>query len=264
VEESRSVRRSLRPAAPTGPGSFARTHLSAGAPGLPRGRSRLPHDLAHAAHRDRLIRAIVSAVHDLGFANVTIKDVVQRARVSKAVFYEHFETKKQCFLAAARLGVEVTFEDMLEATRARLEHGYEGEAVEPNSVRVIAVGMRSYLELMMEEPEFAWVYYVELPAVGTEGLALQDEAAAWFAGLTSEWHREAREAGSPWPAVPYEAFVLLVDAVTSLVGREIRLGRTGELLGVESLLLDLYATVLTGATWPEPDPSVSGDRRPPQ
>lgn len=235
-------------------GSFARTHLGAGAPGLPRGRSRLPRDVAQAAHRDRLIRAVVSAVHDLGYGAVTITDIVQRARVSKAVFYEHFPNKKECLLAAARLGAEVTFEDMVEKTQARLAS--RDEPADPFSMEVIATGMRSYLELIAGEPEFARVYYLELPALGEDGFRLQDEAASWFADMTREWHRRAVAHGAPWPDLPDEAFVLLVDAVTSRVGREVREGRAADLKDAEQLMLDLYSSVLFGRAWP---PRSEGD-----
>ena len=52
--------------------------------GLPRGRGRLPRDEVAKAHRDRLLRAMTAAVAELGYANVRIADVVDRARVSHA------------------------------------------------------------------------------------------------------------------------------------------------------------------------------------
>ena len=43
---------------------------------------------------------MVSAAATLGYANVRIADVVNRARVSRQSFYAQFADKEACFLAA--------------------------------------------------------------------------------------------------------------------------------------------------------------------
>src|SRR5262245_28796634 len=49
--------------------------------------------------RERMLRAMVGAVAEKGYTNVAVADVVQRARVSRATFYEQFVDKTDCFLA---------------------------------------------------------------------------------------------------------------------------------------------------------------------
>jgi len=83
-------------------GSLARTHE--GKPGLPRGRSRLPARAVRASQVERLRRAAIAAIAEAGYADVTVADIVRRAKVSRVAFYTHFRTKEDCFLAATREG----------------------------------------------------------------------------------------------------------------------------------------------------------------
>ena len=62
--------------------------------------------------RGRLQGAMVEAVARHGFADTTLRELVSLAGVSKSTFYEHFESKQDCFLA--------TFDDIvLEVGAAR-------------------------------------------------------------------------------------------------------------------------------------------------
>src|SRR6201986_2938023 len=94
-------------------GRLSGTH--AGKPGLPRGRSRLPAPDVQASQRERLLRATVAAIADKGYANVTVADIVRRAKVSRAAFYLHFRSREDCFLAATRRGRELLFEAVSQA-----------------------------------------------------------------------------------------------------------------------------------------------------
>jgi hypothetical protein len=62
-------------------GSLAHTHE--GKPGLPRGRSRLPARAVRASQVERLRRAAIAAVAEDGYADVTVADIVRRAKVSQ-------------------------------------------------------------------------------------------------------------------------------------------------------------------------------------
>src|SRR5690242_12289446 len=114
--------------------------------GLPRGRGKLSAVKVAEAHRDRLLRAIIGAVAELGYANVRISDVVERARVSRQSFYEQFADKQECFLAAHERGVELILERLEESARHR-------EHLDPAAQ--LRVGIETYLALAASEPEFA-------------------------------------------------------------------------------------------------------------
>ena len=54
---------------------------------------------ASADHRSRLLDALTLVLTDRAYSEVTIADIVARARVSRRTFYEQFENKDACLLA---------------------------------------------------------------------------------------------------------------------------------------------------------------------
>src|SRR5262245_11563495 len=48
--------------------------------------------------KSRLEAAMVEAVARHGYAGTTLRELVRLAGVSKSTFYEHFESKQDCFL----------------------------------------------------------------------------------------------------------------------------------------------------------------------
>ena len=67
---------------------------------LPRGRHKLGADTVRASQRERLIRAMLETVAEQGYEATTVPRVVARARVSRNAFYEFFDDKTSCFIAA--------------------------------------------------------------------------------------------------------------------------------------------------------------------
>src|SRR5262245_21318470 len=79
----------------------AAAELLAGADGqFPSGIRSLPPDLVSAIQRARLLVATLRATAELGYREMSVQDVLDRAGVSRPTFYEHFENKEACFLTA--------------------------------------------------------------------------------------------------------------------------------------------------------------------
>src|SRR5689334_17071842 len=92
--------------------SAAAELLSGGEGQFPSGIRSLPSDLVSAVQRERLLAAMLRATAELGYREVSVQDVLERSGVSRPTFYEHFENKEDCFLAAydsaaARLRAQV-------------------------------------------------------------------------------------------------------------------------------------------------------------
>lgn len=85
---------------------------------LPGGHHGLSREQVTESQRERLLAAIAQVVAERGYRDSTITEIVKVASVSSRGFYENFESKEQCFLAA--------FETVL----AHLE-GLIAEAVAP-------------------------------------------------------------------------------------------------------------------------------------
>jgi AcrR family transcriptional regulator len=70
---------------------------------LPRGRHGLPREFVAANQRERLLNGVVDAVAEYGYNQTTIGAIAEAAKISRRTFYEHFEGKEDCFLAAYEL-----------------------------------------------------------------------------------------------------------------------------------------------------------------
>ena len=221
-------------------GTLARTHE--GKPGLPRGRSRLPLLVVRASQRERLLRAVIAAVSESGYPGVTVADIVRRAKVSRAAFYAHFADKEECFLAATGEGRELMLARMVSATRA-LPAGARDEDV-------LRAACRAYLEFLADEPAFARVFFIFMPAAGPRAVDRRDAAPRLFADLNRTWHRRARERHPEWPAVPDEAYLALAGATDELVRSTVRAGQADTLPDLTETLVSLHLAVLAARPWP--------------
>ncbi|HEY1509475.1 MAG TPA: TetR/AcrR family transcriptional regulator [Solirubrobacteraceae bacterium] len=200
--------------------------------GLPRGRGKLPREQVDEAHCDRLMRAMTAAVAELGYANVRIADVVDRARVSRQSFYEQFLDKEACFLAAHELGIELILERLAEATK-------DVQSLEPAAQ--LRAGIRTYLSLAAAEPEFAQCMLIELPAIGPTGLRARLAAHEQIALVLRAWHESARAANTTrWPEVPPARYAAAVGAAHDLVFGLVATGRTMEAPALEQ---DIYGAI---------------------
>jgi len=226
-------------------GSLARTHE--GAPGLPRGRSRLPADTVAAAQRDRLLRAMIAAVSTVGYADVTVAAVVGRARVSRTAFYVHFTAKEDCFFPAANDGAARLFEVTLAAVK-HLPHDTGDELL-------LRTGLRAFLAFLASEPAFARVFYVELPGAGLRAQERLLAAHAEWAELNRRWHERARRRNPGWPAVPGEVYRALAGATAELVRDLVTAGHTDRLPLLEDTLVGVHLAVLAARPWGEQLPT---------
>ncbi len=54
--------------------------------------------------RSRMLAAAIEAVEEVGYARMTVAQVISRAKVSRKTFYDVFIDREDCFLAALRTG----------------------------------------------------------------------------------------------------------------------------------------------------------------
>ncbi len=175
--------------------------------GLPRGRGSLPPQEVARAQRERLLRAMVAVVAELGYANVRIADVVDRARVSRQSFYAQFADKEQCFLAAHAEGVDLILERV---------GPWAVSSADVAPLVQLRRGIAAYLDLASHEPEFARCMLIELPASGPAGLHARLAAHRQIAAMLELWHESSRH-DQRWPAIPPSRYAAAVGAVHDLV-----------------------------------------------
>jgi hypothetical protein len=102
---------------------------------------------------------------------------------------------------------------------------------------------------LSDEPAFASVFYLELPAVGRRGGERLAAAQQALAVRTAEWHARARRRHRDWPRPPVEVFRGLTGATEELVRDRVRSGRMHELPDLEDVVVGLHLRVLTNADW---------------
>jgi AcrR family transcriptional regulator len=182
-----------------------------------------------ASQRTRLLEAVGRAVAEKGYAAATIDDIVRGAGVSKKTFYEHFQDKLECFLAAYEAASDELYEHVREAQDGA---GAAGAWLERTHA-----GIHAYLRWLAAEPALARVFLIEIAAAGPEALARRER-------LRDRYAERMRELQDPRIGVPDEIFHAVVAAADDLVVRRLREG--SDLLELEPILLRLQVAQLAG------------------
>jgi AcrR family transcriptional regulator len=193
----------------------------------PRGRHRLPPELVARSQRERLLEAAIRVVAAKGYGATTVGDLTAAAGVSRTTFYEHFEDKQACFLAAYDRAVDVLVRRVLAA--------YESEQRWPEQARA---ALAALLEALAEEPELARLALLD---VGAAGPAAQRRHRAAILRLTALFE-EGRDFAPGGRGLPANTSRMAIGGVAGLIADELRAGRAERL---PDLLSDaLFATLV--------------------
>ena len=143
--------------------------LGAATQQLPSGRHGLPRAFVLRNQRERMLAAVIEVVSDVGYASMTVSDVISRAGVSRRTFYEHFVNKEDVFLAAYDHVVDAVLEDVSAA--------YErGETW----LEQMQLAVEAFVTRLSQQPALAHVCVVEVLAAGPKALARRSAAMDRF------------------------------------------------------------------------------------
>lgn len=196
---------------------------------LPRGRHGLTREEVRASQRGRILDAMAEVVAEQGYVRSSVAEVVSRAGVSTKAFYEQFENKEDCFLAAYDAGVEILLEALTEAL---------GSA-EADPLARFARALDAYLSLLADEPAFARTFLIEVYAAGPVALERRHDVHMRFVEVIVAMF----DAGDdPRRRFACEA---LVGAVASLVTVRVAVGALSELPGLREQIVALVDDHLT-------------------
>lgn len=193
----------------------------------------LPHAVEGLPSEQRILWATVRLVAEKGFDSVTVFDVTERADVSRADFYELFESKDECLFAA--------YEKVLDALVAYVARAFEGDGPWPSRIRR---AMQACLEACSAEPEVARMTTLEVPAARPEGQRRYRNALARFVPL----FYEGREYASNAVQLPRDLERMAVGGAETIIFDEVVAGRAEEL---PAKLPDVLFTVLAPYIGPE-------------
>lgn len=147
---------------------------------FPAGVRTLPADLVRAVQRERLLAAMVRTATEIGYNALTVQDVLTRAGISRPTFYEQFDDKEDCFLAA--------FDVSARRLRERVEAAAGGDGGDWRAK--LRAGVAELLGFVAEEPETARLVIVEARASSPAGLLRRDELLDRFAACIDDLVRE--------------------------------------------------------------------------
>lgn len=126
------------------------------------------------SQRNRIHQAMVEVVAERGYPETRVVDVIGVAGVSRKTFYELFESKEDCFLAA----YDVLLGNLLGEATDAFESGHGGSWAERTTA-----ALEVLLEHLAEHPEEARFAIVEVLAAGPKALARRDAALRQFTGF---------------------------------------------------------------------------------
>lgn len=180
---------------------------------LPRGRHGLPREIVERSQRERLLAATVRVTPAKGYEATTVADILAEAGVGRESFYELFDDKLECMLAAHAILID----DLDGAVRA----AYARPGSWPERFRW-ALG--AALEWFAADPEASRFALVELVPAGPISRERFRQVFARFVGLLED----GIGADAPRPDLA-QASDLAVSAALARIYEEIQQGRTAQL-----------------------------------
>jgi len=178
---------------------------------LPRGRHGLPRELVERSQRERLLAAVVRVTVANGYEATTVGDILGEAGVGRESFYELFDDKLDCMLAAHRL--------LIDDLEQQIRGVYLVDGPWPGRMRE---ALSATLEWFSADPDTARFMLVELSTVGP---AFRPIFQAEFARAIALFE-EGMDGAKPELA---QANELAVGAILARIYEEVVLGRAAEL-----------------------------------
>lgn len=187
----------------------------------------MPRAFVVAHQRRRMLTAVAEVCHEVGYAAMSVQDVVVAAGVSRKTFYLHFRDKEDAFLAA--------YDDASRRVVARVERASASAGALVDRTRA---SLAVLLAAVSAAPDVASLCLVEVLAAGPRALERRD---ALMRELVEVVHEAAVE-GLPAARRPSRLVAeTLVGGIDDVLTSRVRSGRAAEVPG---LLPDLMFALL--------------------
>jgi AcrR family transcriptional regulator len=187
--------------------------------------------------RVRILSAMFDVATERGGASVTVAHVVERSGVSRRTFYDLFDDREDCFLAA--------FEQALAFASERVLPVYESYEQWRERVRAALSALLCFLD---EEPVVGKLLIVESLSGGTRTLERRNEVIAHITRAIDAGRRETK-AASPPPltaeGIVGGGFTVIHSRLAQGRGSLVACPRMGELLNP---LMSMIVLPYLGAT----------------
>lgn len=200
------------------------------------------------ATREALVRATAVAFARDGYLATTPAAIAERAGVTRATFYHHFDSKADAFSAVLR--------DLVDRLEAAVQGVDLGPTAAPPEAQLTANLLR-VLDILLEDRDLSRLLLVE--AIGKDDVlqARVDAFQAFVLGMIREALVDGQGAGLVRPLDPGIAAHALLGAVTGVLAA--RLARDEADVDRAGIARELLACALCGVGSAELRAAVLGD-----
>lgn len=140
---------------------------------LASGRHHLTRAEVVTDQKQRIFKALAAVMGKKGYSNTTVDDLIKHAKVSRATFYQHFDSKQDCFMAGYAYMQRHVIDGILSAPTAG------------TPMQRFAMMLDQYLGFVAVDPPTARLYLLDVYAAGPEAMQrrikLQQEFVAGVA-----------------------------------------------------------------------------------
>ncbi len=176
--------------------------------------------------REGAMEGVLLACGELGFRETSVRAILERSGGHRAQFYQHFESKEDCFAQAYAVWIERLSVSLLEA--AATAQGWEA------GVREAIVRL---FQFVTSRPAIARALFVEVQIAGEPALARHDAVVERLAAAIDS----ARADLDPAEAPPEATGTFVVGGIESCVCEALSAGDPGRLWGALPELMHFAA-----------------------
>jgi AcrR family transcriptional regulator len=191
---------------------------------LPRGPRKLPREVVVNHQRQRLLAGAATTLAEYGYAAITVERIIEAAGVSRSTFYENFDNKRECMLAAHEEAFDHLTAGLFRACAAQSEWGGK-----------VAAAIRIAIDFAVGSPAEARLLVLEAvaaePSLASRALASND----FLVGLLRNGREHCPQAG----ALPELTERALIGATTSVIGSRLLSDQADLLPALEPQLVQL-------------------------
>jgi AcrR family transcriptional regulator len=182
--------------------------------------------------RARILAGLVEVVGEHGAGNVTVAHIVARSSVSRRTFYELFEDREDCFLAA--------FDETVRRIAESVIPAYEQSS---RWVEKMRSGLVALLGFLQDDPTAGRLVIVEALGAGTNALEHRRRILAQVIAAVDAGRDEARSSDGPSPMVAEG----IVGGVLAVLHSRLIEGESASLLELTGPLMSMIVSPYLGS-----------------
>jgi AcrR family transcriptional regulator len=151
--------------------------------------------------RERILNAMLVTSGELGFEQVAVRHVIERAQTSRATFYKHFTDREDCFAQAYGDAGEWVYRRMIGAAKRQ-----------PSWREGLRAALAELLEFCANQPAIAKALVVEVHAAGERSLAQRRDLMERLSRALDSARREIPSRQAP-PPITSDFIVGAIDTL---------------------------------------------------